>query len=372
MDTDDILNLFDSGEEDNFDEVDYKNGTNDSLSTIFLKFVPPGLSTTNLTSIVHDINGLLRKNDIQVLGLYFKRQKSVLIEVVLNGSTKNWLIQLFEERNSVSIKNAQRRKKILDLCFGKFKIIIQDAIFSLVVISGTACVTVPCCTSVPPYGAGNGDIVNIIAGKLADNPSQIIQNFIAASNSDPFLPADKIAGVRVEPHLDYSSYFSLRIILTSSSLSAELLSKLNSIYRQVAFCSVTLHVIPKLLSDGYNSAISDGRDVKSLARIILKNDILTCWCNENEIISKSSQPKTPTNNNPKPSTSNSTNATLPITRPNIFDRLDKSGHGTQSTQSLSSHAHNSGHFSRDRPLNFSSQRVLKKRMKSVIVRPGKN
>ena len=260
MDADDILNIFDSGDEITADEIEPNNDSYNLLETTFMKFMPNISSSEELTFYGQKISKILDMHNIKVCGIYFKRFKCILVEAVLTSSLKNWLRLLFEERNKKPIVNS--KKGILELCCGKFNIIVNSKIVVMFVISGTKAMTVPCCTSFPPFGVGNGELINMIAGKLADSPQLIMSNFLELQQTKPIVSADKLLGIRIESHVDCESFFSMRMILMRESVNEDFLMKMNGMYKEVTISSSTFHAVPKLLSEAFETAVRASKNFK--------------------------------------------------------------------------------------------------------------
>ena len=369
MDYENILKLYDS--EDEAVLIDSSN--NNQRETIFLKFLHPE-STSKSTFCVELINKITSLN-IESVGMYFKGPRGVLYEVVWNNFLKDWFIQLFEERNSGPL-NASARKNILKLCYGKFKIIINNSIVYLIVIPDIKCENIPCQSSIPQIGPCNLNFVNITAERLNDTNNEIIMKFLNARHSGSLPALSGLIGLRVENA--HNSYNNVRFLFTCKDFSDDVLKLLNEEYGRVSFSPFTVHAIPKLLSEALSAAITSGRSVSSLLPIVLKNDIITCINNELKIIHKgnnhSESNRTPVSSSlsHNPSIKNnaeSQNHPVHQARPQIFDRLgsrvdSSNNQATSESQPIRDNIKIIVRAKKSRDKNSG------RKLKSIIVRPA--
>lgn len=189
----DILQIT-TNEDDIFDVIIDKDYVN--CEKLFLKFFQRAGSVIekNIIGIV----SLLDDRKVKVKGMCFKGSTSVLIEVLLTSSFRTWMIELIEARNNIRALSDRAREDFLKMTFGKFQFIVNGEIVFLNVIPNVSEHFIDCKSSYYPYGLSNGNLINIEAKNIREEPIAVISNFVSNRSSNQSL--HKINGFFCNSH----------------------------------------------------------------------------------------------------------------------------------------------------------------------------
>jgi len=268
---DNVLQLY-ASEEDVLDIDIVSNYIN--LEALFLKFFHKG--SGNIEVFIKDIFGLLYDKFIKIKGLCFKGVNSVLIEVLLTDSLRNWLIVLIEARNNIRSLSEKSRSDILKIAFGKFNLVIRNELIHMNVIPNIIEHTVECRSSFYPYGLCNGNFINVLAKNIRDDPVDIIKNIVSKRADGDILA--KIYGT----HLEFAtaSDISVRFIIRTEDLSDSLLKSLNAVFGALSFCSSTMHFVPAVQEEKFTSIVGGAIGTQEFWSSLSEIDVLICNKNE--------------------------------------------------------------------------------------------
>ena len=307
----DVLQIFHNEDEilDSLPDHSYVNS-----DILFLKFY--NKSTGNVENCISDIHELLREKLLKMKGFCFKGVNSVLIEVLLTNSLRNWLVVLVEARNNIRALSDKAKSDILKISFGKFNLIIKNELIHMNIIPNISKHSVDCKSSFYPYGLSNGNVINIMAKNIRDDPVTIIKNIVYQKAIDDKL--QKLYAVFLE--FTPGSDLSLRFIIKTDDVCDNLLKSLKSVFGNLTFCSSTLHYIPVTQEGKFSEALGSSLNPKEFWSILSEIDVLICNKNEQSLAMERKNIK----KSQKLTSPHSQNNISPVslsTGSSIFDRL---------------------------------------------------
>lgn len=273
--------LLDSNDDDILDGL--SDNSSFSKESVFLKFF--GKNSDKIEQFLSGIRQLLADKNVLIKGLFFKGIFSVLIEVCLTDSFRNWLITLIEVRNNIRSLSDNARNNILKSSFGKFNFVLNEKIIYLNVIPFIEPHLIKCRSSLYPFGLYNNDAFNILANNIRDDPVILIENFLKERIANDILR--KIFGVRVELA---GCELSLRFIVKKENISDLLLKFLNAAFGALSFCSSTIHIIPTIFNEKLETTIQSITNTSNFCEKLSEIDILVCTISEQALaMSRNSQ-----------------------------------------------------------------------------------
>lgn len=281
---DDILQIFASEEDVSFNErTSGARASGKNSENVVLKFIIAGSNVINsvFANIFDFVSGQL---GINITAIYFKGDKSVLFEVPLDNNLKDWLVKLFEERNTSQPLGGKARDSILNICSGKFKIVFETFLVNMILIPYADVIRFPCQSSCPTYGLCNENIFNLTANVSPTTINAQLKKILLSTEGALFLKS--VCGLRFERKDDVVNKYKLRLIMKRIDLSQEMLKFLNNTFQGISFSPLTVHTVPKLLKLGVEEAIGRGQNMKSTWEMIYRNDIIFCGNNESRVFRK--------------------------------------------------------------------------------------
>lgn len=318
INNEEVLQIFASDHDLSF--VDDSNLRADKSSNVLLKFYTKG--SQKLPGYAELVEFLTDEVKLSICGISFK-SKAVLFEISYSNHLENWLVKLFEERSSNIKLTADGQQNILNICKGKFSMLINHRLVFLVMIPNSTAITFPCQEHTEPYGFSNGDIINLSAFSLKEEPSAILINFLKYFSDLNYMEVSLIYGIRLEWNEDSDTH-NLRFLIKRSNLCERLLKTLKDAFKSISFLSETFHIIPIILKTRIDTKLANGHEFSDVLNLVISNDLIRSDVNEMTII---------TRNNTRPALSipphHSTSTHVPSTSFNcksasnrsIFDRL---------------------------------------------------
>ncbi|KAL7014349.1 hypothetical protein ACKWTF_015875 [Chironomus riparius] len=263
----DVLQLFPDKDEVMDGQIDHKNFNSESL---FLKYFSK--NQVLIEKQMNEIHKLLVDNLVEIKGFYFKDLFSVLIEVHLTDSVKNWIFGLIEVRSNIRTLSEKAKMNYLNSVFGKFSLVLNSEIIYLNVIPNISEHLVDCRTSYFPHGMCNGNIINITAKKnIRDNADQFITSVLTKKDNDIYF--SKIFGVRLEFSATDSS---ARFLIKTKDVNNNLLKSLHAAFGALTFCVSTLHFVPINQKDKLATIIGSAPNDKKFWSELSEIDIVLC------------------------------------------------------------------------------------------------
>jgi hypothetical protein len=270
---DNVLQLY-ACEEDVQDQDCGSDGNYVNRESLLLKFFNKGAG--KIEDYIRDIHNLLCDKSIKVKGFYLKGLNSLLIEVPLTDSFRNWLAVLIEVRNNVRSISDKVRSELLKNAFGKFSLVIKNELIFMNVIPNINEHVVECKSSFYPYGLCNGKFLNIMAKGIREDPDDVIKNIITKRDADNSLT--KVYGIRLE--FVAGSELSIRFLIKTEYVCDKMLKSLNAMFGALSFCASTIHLIPSTQEERFEDITASQLNAKDFWDALSYIDVLICNNNE--------------------------------------------------------------------------------------------
>lgn len=214
----------------------------ESIEIIWLKFFRKGkLSCADLKHKLLDF--LVNKKNFKLNGLFFRDDLDVLVEVLLDNSLREFLINIYEERLGSKVLKKKSIQNIVKLCDGKFSLVIDEKIILFNIAHNYDLYYFPCKSMVSKYGLSNGDILNIFTEKfVVDIRFSVYEAFLLIQEELP-VNMNYFVGMRLERSEDNINEGWIRFSIIHKKLNISVLEKLKKIFSVINFSSVTMHLI---------------------------------------------------------------------------------------------------------------------------------
>ena len=210
---------------------------------IWIKFFRKG--KVSLIDLRDDLlKMLISIYSLNIDGIFFVDDSSVLVEVELNDSARNYLLFIYEERLGNKVVKNKSIKNIVKLCDGKFSIIINNTVIFLVILPGTETIYMPCKSSSFPYGLSNGKIINLQSSCFVVDKRFSIYECLLTLQGELDNNLDCFVGIRLELDNESENTSRIRFSLKHEQLSNNFLIKLKKIFGMMSFSQTTIHLLP--------------------------------------------------------------------------------------------------------------------------------
>ncbi|KAL7024442.1 hypothetical protein ACKWTF_013041 [Chironomus riparius] len=231
--------LTEPSEPSEFMESPQSNEFGCSNSSVLLKIIRKGKLPVDKyrEKILKYYNDSVKLN---VTGFFFNDSSSALVEVQIDNSLKSYLIRIYEDRLGRKLLNQKSVDNIINICDGKFPLLIENSLLFLVIIPNVKFVNLSCKSSHALYGFHNGNIYNLLLGKFKISDRITMHEIYTALQNIFSSKFNVIFGLKFQSCADSSSYCA-RIIINNDGFSGRILSDLNKTFGMPRFSSETVH-----------------------------------------------------------------------------------------------------------------------------------
>jgi hypothetical protein len=211
---------------------------------VWLKFFRKG--KLSLSGIYDELlNYLINGANLCINGLFFKDDSDVLVEVIVDGNLKSYLLSIYEERLGTKILKNKSIANIVELCDGKFSKVINNLVVFFAILSDVKANLLPCKFSKLPYGLSNCEVISIESeGFEVDERFSVYETFSLIKEEIAGCFYDCFIGMRLEFCDETLNTARIRMSMKHEYLSVSILSKLKKIFGKIFFSAFTIHVFP--------------------------------------------------------------------------------------------------------------------------------
>lgn len=223
-------------------DSNYNNNTVVANEFIWIKFFKKGkLPCSDLKMEIFDY--MIKKNNLNVNGLFFRDDLDVLVEVQVNSSLKSFLICIYEERLGSKVLKKKSIRNIVNICDGKFSVVIGNQIMCLVIAHNYDLYYLPCKSTVSGFGLSNGEIINIYTEYFyVDQRFSVYEAFLLIQ--EELLHNMKfLVGMRLERGEEDVNEGWIRFSISQSNLNIDILKTLKKFFSVIHFSGVTMHLL---------------------------------------------------------------------------------------------------------------------------------
>ncbi|KAL7051215.1 hypothetical protein ACKWTF_004387 [Chironomus riparius] len=210
---------------------------------VWLKFFRKGnLSCSNLRMEI--LRYLATEIKLKMNGFFFRDDVNVLVEVEVDSAFKRYLATIYEERLGNKVLKKKSIHNIINICDGKFSVIINNHVICLTLLTNSDVILLPCKSLTVPFGLSSGEVLNVVsAGFIVDNRFSVHETFLLIHeelkhNMNFFI------GMRLVTCTENSEESCIRFSVRHPYLNTEVLSKLKKIFSVVHFSFTTMHLLP--------------------------------------------------------------------------------------------------------------------------------
>jgi hypothetical protein len=233
--------------------IETQNNIDDSIikqrcnEKVWLKFFRKGK-----VSIIEYRDELLKMlvtiYGLKIDGIFFVDNSSVLVEVVLDNSAKNYFVFIYEERLGNKMVKSKSINNIVNLCDGKFSLTISNVVMFLVFLPRTSTIHISCASSTYPYGLCNGKIINLESSCFIVDVRFNIYECLLTLQGELINSMNCFVGLRLEASSESNDMFKIRFSLKHECLTSNFLIALKKIFGTMFFSLDTFHLVPSFVN----------------------------------------------------------------------------------------------------------------------------
>ena len=218
----------------------HSNGVGCCNSSILLKVIRKGMLPVDKYRegiLKHFIDSV----KLNIIGFYFNDSSSALVEVEIDNSLKSYLVSIYEDRLGRKLLNGKSVDNIIEICDGKFPLLIENSFLFMLVIPNMKFINLPCKSSHALYGLHNGNMCNLLLGKFEDIDRINMFDLYAVVHKIFSQKLCHVVGLKYQSCVVDSSSFCARILVNILGLSERILCDLHNTFGITIFSSDTLH-----------------------------------------------------------------------------------------------------------------------------------